>query len=187
MDAFQALVQKWSPRINLVSRGDLDHLRDRHIADSIQVADAGPRSVDHWVDLGSGGGFPGIVVSIMRPDVSRMTLVESDARKTAFLRTCVRDLELRDVSIVNKRIENLQPMVADVISARAVAHLTALLQLASPHLIPDGVALFPKGANWKDEIEAARRDWDFDFDAIPSTTSPTASILSVRNIRHAPK
>ncbi len=183
---FAELVRKWSPRINLVSRGGLEELWERHIVDSGQLWPHAPQG-RRWVDLGSGGGFPGLVIAILakeaRPSL-RMTLVESDRRKAAFLATASREFEL-DVRILGERIEHVPPQNADILSARALAPLDRLLGHVKLHLAPGGRALLPKGARWREEIETARQSWTFEWDAIPSLTDPASVILSIGEIARA--
>lgn len=183
LQAFAALVEKWTGKINLISKSSVPDIWDRHIVDSAQIFALAPGS-GHWVDLGSGGGFPGIVVAILTAAQEvphRVTLVESDQRKCAFLRTAIREL-LLDATVLSKRIEDIEPLGANVLSARALADLSQLLSFAERHLARKGVALFPKGANWKEEDDAACRLWSYDCEAIKSTTNPSAAILKIKEI-----
>jgi 16S rRNA (guanine527-N7)-methyltransferase len=180
---YEALVKKWNPRINLVSKSNLENLWDRHIVDSLQVVRCADLPV-RWVDLGSGGGFPGLVAAIVakeeNPDC-HVTLVESDQRKGAFLRTVIRECGL-SASVISQRIEKVEPLSAQVLSARALADLSLLLEFAEQHLGAGGICLFPKGATWKKEVESAREKWSFDVDPITSFTNPEAVILKVRGV-----
>jgi 16S rRNA (guanine527-N7)-methyltransferase len=142
LETYAALLTKWTRRINLVSAASLPDLWHRHIADSAQLLAFRPPA-RLWLDLGSGAGFPGLVVAILTPDL-HVRLVESDQRKCAFLRRVAEDTGTT-VDIVPCRIETLPPQSADVISARALAPLTQLLAHAEKHLAPDGIGLFPKG------------------------------------------
>lgn len=185
--AFEALVQRWNPAINLVSKNSLPGLWGRHIADSAQLFALCPPEATSWVDLGSGGGFPGLVVAILakqlRPKLL-VTLVESDMRKATFLRQAAVTLAVH-VSVRSERIESLAPLNADVLSARALAPLSDLLAFAKLHLRSDGIAIFPKGARYQDEIPDARKAWDFDVDTRPSLSEAEAALLVIRNIhRH---
>lgn len=185
--AFEAEVKRWSPTVNLVSRTSLDHLWDRHIVDSAQIFHACPPDASRWVDIGSGGGFPGLVVAALarelRPGL-RITLVESDQRKAAFLRQAAQKLGL-SVEVLAKRAESLPPQMADVVSARALAPLTDLLGLAALHLKAGGTALFPKGARHAEEVAEAKRLWNFDLDSLQSTTDPAAALLIIRKLHRA--
>lgn len=184
MEVFAALLEKWTAKINLVSRSSLPHLWERHIRDSIQAVRLAP-DADHWADLGSGGGFPGLVVAILateeRPDM-RTTLVESDQRKAVFLRTVAREAGAR-CTVLSERIEAVTPLDADILSARALADLPKLLEYAERHLAPDGTALFPKGASWKKELALAREQWRFDCEAVTSETEPDAVILKIKGVQ----
>lgn len=187
MDALRALqaeVLRWTPTVNLVSRSSIEHLWDRHIVDSAQVFRVCPPNARRWLDLGSGGGFPGLVVAILarelRPEL-RVTLVESDQRKAAFLRQTAQKLGL-EVDVLAKRIESLPIQVADVISARALAPLAELLKLAAPHMGPDTVAVFPKGARHADEVAEARHLWAFDLETLPSDSQADAALLIIRKL-----
>lgn len=183
LEVFADLLRKWNPRINLVSRASLDHLWTRHIIDSIQVF----RCVEpagHWVDLGSGGGFPGIIIAILAAEEApelRVTLIESDQRKSAFLRTAARECGVR-CEVVAARIEAVDPQQADILSARALADLDALLGFAERHLKEDGVALFPKGISWGKECDAALERWNFSAEPITSMTEPDAVILKIEGV-----
>lgn len=184
---FEALLRKWNPAINLVARATLDQVWSRHILDSAQIYaldDTGSRT---WVDLGSGGGFPGLVVAILAKGKGRdlaMTLVECDRRKAAFLMTVARELDLA-VRVLDQRIEALPPLGAGVISARALAPLADLVAHAARHLAPDGLALFPKGANHAAEQRQALESWRFSYRATASVTEPDAVIYSIRGITRA--
>ncbi|KZY49474.1 16S rRNA (guanine(527)-N(7))-methyltransferase RsmG [Sulfitobacter sp. KE29] len=182
LEAFGELVRKWNPRINLVSKSSLEDLWTRHILDSVQVFNLAEGS-GVWVDLGSGGGFPGIVVSILNQEERHfdVTLVESDQRKCAFLRTAIRELTL-EASVKNERIEEVKSLNADVLSARALADLTKLLGFAELHLKPEGTALFPKGQSWQREGEEARLSWMYGLEPVPSQTNPEAAILKIKDI-----
>lgn len=184
LKAYEALVQRWTPAINLVSKTTVGNLWQRHILDSAQIFSLCPPSAQTWVDLGSGGGFPGIVVAILANTAKhdlRVTLVESDLRKATFLRQAAQALAL-PVTVLSKRIEAVSPLHADVLSARALAPLTALLGFAETHLSKSGIAIFPKGARFQDEIAEARKTWAFDVDIKPSLSEAGAAILVIRDI-----
>lgn len=180
---FEQVLLKWNPKINLVSRNSLDDLWSRHIIDSVQVF----RCVsppNHWVDMGSGGGLPGVIVAIMAAEESpntKVTLIESDQRKSAFLRTAARECGAK-LTVISKRIEQADPQNADVLSARALADLSLLLEFSERHLSPTGTALFPKGANWKKEVDNVRQRWRFDFEPITSLTEPDAVVLKIEGV-----
>ena len=180
LQIYATLLKKWSPRINLVAPNTLPDLWTRHIADSAQIARYAPKDARTWADLGTGGGLPGMVVALLRPDIT-MTLVESDARKAAFLRTVLRETGI-SARVLNQRIEAIPPLTADVVSARALAPLTRLLAYAEPHLAPNGRALFPKGVRYREERETALETWRFHCEEHPSSTQSGAVILEISEL-----
>lgn len=184
LKAYEALLKKWNPAINLVSKATLAEAWTRHFVDSAQIFDLAPEGAHHWADLGSGGGFPGMVVAAIAaekaPDM-QVTLVESDQRKATFLRTVARELGLK-TQVISKRIEEVPPLGADVLSARALASLAQLLGFAERHLCPDGIALFPKGAAHEQELAEALESWRFEVQKTPSRTESGAVILSIGGI-----
>jgi 16S rRNA (guanine527-N7)-methyltransferase len=177
--AFEDLVLKWTQRINLVSRSDIDTIWERHIVDSVQVFNLAPDTGD-WLDIGSGGGFPGIIVAILS-DGRDLTLMESDQRKCTFLRTAIRELDLT-ARVLTERIEEAPPQGVDVLSARALTDLSGLLAFAERHLTPGGIGLFPKGQRWQEEVAKAQEKWGFQYEAIPSITNQAASVLKIKEI-----
>jgi len=181
---FRDLLTKWNSKINLVSPSSLPNLETRHFKDSSQVLDIAPTHFEDWVDLGSGGGFPGIIVAILcaelRPKVC-FKLIESDRRKCAFLRSVSRETGVL-VEIIDERIEDIPPLHAEVISARALAPLSKLLEYSERHLAPEGTAIFLKGEQWQEELRDAQSRWKFKCDAFNSSTSTQARILRVKEI-----
>jgi 16S rRNA (guanine527-N7)-methyltransferase len=182
---FAELVERWTTKINLISKPSVPHIWERHINDSVQLYRHAP-AAKHWVDLGSGGGFPAIVLAILSKQDGRntkFTMVESDQRKCVFLRTALRELELNG-EVLNKRIEEIPALEADILSARALSDLSTLLEYADLHLSNDGIALFPKGENWKSEDTDAKTAWHYACEPIPSLTNPAAAILRIKDISH---
>lgn len=189
VETFEALVRRWNQAINLVSKASVPHLHERHTLDSAALFAFCPDGSKHWVDLGSGGGFPGIVIAILAREQKpglRVSLVESDTRKATFLRTAAHDLGLQ-VTVLNQRIESLPPLAADVVSARALAPLTDLLAHAERHLRKGGTAIFPKGVRHSEELANALTSWEFEEESHPSPSEPGAAILVIRNIERARK
>lgn len=183
--AYADLVLKWTKKINLVSSSNQDEIWSRHVLDSVQVALLGGEDWSLWADFGSGGGFPGIVVGIFaKASGKSVVLVESDQRKCAFLRTCARELKL-PVKVIDQRIEEIAPLNADVISARALASLDLLCGFAERHLGQNGICLFPKGRKAEEEIDLARQNWSFSLQSIPSVTAADAQILRLEGLIHA--
>lgn len=186
LNAYKELLIRWNAKINLVAPSTIQHIWQRHIEDCLQIARLAKPERGVWADLGSGGGLPGIVVAVAVADMPiTFTLVESDKRKAAFLRTAIRNLALKNVSIINDRIESVSPLNADIVSARALAPLPKLLSYVKPHLAPTGRAWLMKGARWEDEISNAKRIWAFNYQAFPSKSEPEAAILQVDGIRDA--
>lgn len=183
LDAFVVLVEKWTAKINLISKRSLDSIWDRHILDSAQIYDFAPKT-GVWADLGSGGGFPAIVCAILSRGegaTHRFILVESDQRKAVFLRTAIRELDLA-ATVKSERIEKLLPLNADILSARALAELEQLIGYADTHLSPDGVAIFPKGSQWEKENASAQLMWSYSCETIKSRTNCDAAILKIKDI-----
>lgn len=177
-----ALLRKWNPRINLVGKATLDGVWTRHVEDSAQLFALAPESAESWVDLGSGGGFPGLVVAAQAAGSGRdlkVTLVESDSRKCAFLATAAREMDV-SATVLNRRIEGLETEPYDVVSARALAPLDRLLELAEPLTGPHTVRLFPKGAGASSELTDARKHWHIACRSHPSATDPAAVILEIQ-------
>jgi len=184
LEILVALVARWTARINLVAPSTLPDIRGRHVADSGQAWAMAPRGARTWADLGAGAGFPGLVVAALAGPSLRVTLIESDGRKAAFLRAAAREMGLA-ATVIDQRAETAPPQGADVVSARALAPLPALLPLVLRHLAPGGTALLHKGRGHAAEVEAARAaGWSFDLDAVQSRTDPEARILRLRGIAH---
>ncbi|MBV6636078.1 MAG: 16S rRNA (guanine(527)-N(7))-methyltransferase RsmG [Mameliella sp.] len=186
LNHYLALLNKWNPRINLVARATLAEAVDRHFADSAQLVAVLPRPLGHWVDIGSGGGFPGLVVATLlaerAPDVS-VSLIESDTRKATFLRSVIREIGL-SAKVHAQRIEACAPQEATVLSARALAPLPKLMEFAARHLVPGGTALFMKGESWGKELEDARSQWQFSCTPHTSRTNPNAVVLEIGDLVH---
>lgn len=185
LDHFVALVQKWNPVINVIGRSTEAQIWDRHLLDSVQLFRFANADQALWLDIGSGGGFPGIVIAILAREflpALRVALVESDKRKAVFLSEAARLLGVK-VAVNTARVEELSPMNADVVSARALAPLTDLCALAERHLRQDGICVFPKGATADLELEEAQKSWIFGVDRVRSNTDSKASVLCLRDLR----
>lgn len=187
LQVYEELARKWTSKVNLVSKQDHAYIWQRHILDSVQVARLDDRIDVPWLDIGSGGGFPGLVVAIFRdadPSSEKVTLVESDTRKCAFLRTASGELGL-NVEVINRRIELIGDVTYSRMSARALTSLRDLLDYASKFLTEDGFAIFPKGIRADEEIQSALVDWEFKCEQFPSILDPQASILKISSIQKA--
>lgn len=185
LQTYVELLQKWQPTINLVSRDSLADVWRRHILDSAQLADLIPADRPITIlDMGSGAGFPGLVLAILGLDQGRqwaVHLVESDSRKAAFLATVARETGAT-VTVHNKRLENMPPITADVVTARALAPLEKLVDYAVPFLTAEGQALFLKGVGTEDELTVASKTWKMVVNRLPSRSGPTGVVLRVRGI-----
>lgn len=188
---YATLLGKWQKTINLVAPNTIPELWSRHFLDSAQLLSLAPPDTRRWLDLGSGGGFPGLVIAAM--GIPAVHLVESDQRKTAFMREAARAMGVTPVFHV-KRIEALDPAALhramggapQAISARALAPLADLLKLAHPLAGPETSYLFPKGRQAGDELTQARRYWTIEqVEALPSQTDPAASVLRIKGLQPA--
>ena len=177
------LLVRWQATINLVAPSTLPDLWSRHVGDSLQVQAAAP-SARHWVDLGSGGGFPGLVTAILLADTagSSVHLVESDKRKVAFLRTVSRETGA-PANIHAERIEAFVPAhdaPVDAVSARALAPLDKLVAYTEKFLLEGAIGVFPKGQQVDAELTALGRDRRFALDRVPSRIQDQSSLVIVR-------
>ena len=181
LETYAALLVKWQSSVNLVASGTLPELWRRHMLDSAQLWPLLPPGTRRLVDLGSGAGFPGLVLAII--GVPEVHLVESDQKKAAFLREAARAAGAL-VTVHNCRIEALAPFPAEVVTARALAPLPRLLALAAPFLGQGAIGLFLKGESAEEELTQARRHWTMNVTAEPSRSSPQGVILRVESLRH---
>lgn len=205
LTTYESLLRQWQKAVNLVAPSTLDEIWHRHFADSAQLLPLAP-TARTWVDLGSGAGFPGLVIAILladspspgpsrgegtcaEPSLPRVTLIESNARKCAFLREVVRQTGIRacvSVDILSTRIETAATQASlqapDVVSARALAPLDKLLGLAAALFTPVTVGLFLKGRDVAAELEAAKKAWNFNAELVPSRTDRDGRIVVVRNL-----
>ena len=185
---YEALLRRWNAKINLVSPNDMVMLNSRHIQDCLQLSELAPGDVDHWADLGSGGGLPGLIVAFARAHLkTKFTLVESDQRKAAFLRQVTRETHLKNVAVLAQRIETAEPLAADIVSARALAPLPKLMPYLARHLSPTGRAFLLKGRQWQAELREAQDKWDFLWAAHPSRTDDEAAVLEISRVSYGPK
>ncbi|TXI01266.1 MAG: 16S rRNA (guanine(527)-N(7))-methyltransferase RsmG [Pseudorhodobacter sp.] len=185
LSGYVDLVLKWNLSINIIGKSTADQIWQRHVLDSAQLFTCATADQRLWLDIGSGGGFPGMVVAILARDLCpdlRVGLVESDQRKAVFLSECARQLGLA-VTVHRKRVESLEPQGADVLSARALAPLADLCSYAERHLKPGGMGAFLKGANLDLEIVEAQSKWSFQVDRAPSITDSKAAMVFLRDLR----
>jgi 16S rRNA (guanine527-N7)-methyltransferase len=176
------LLARWQTAINLVGPATLADPWRRHMLDSAQLLAHLPEDARGLLDLGSGAGFPGLVLAILGvPDV---TLIESDRRKAQFLREVARATDTA-VTIHAERAERLAPVAVSVVTARALAPLPRLLPLAVRFLAADGVCLLLKGASVGDELTEAAKTWHMAAELFPSLSAPSGTVLKLRGIARA--
>ncbi len=187
LETYAALLKQWQKAVQLVAPSTLDGVWQRHLADSAQLLALAPAGWKTWLDLGSGAGFPGLVIAVLmasEPD-KRVTLVESDTRKAAFLGEVARKTGVT-VDIVPGRIESSSTHArvgqVDIISARALAPLDRLLSLTSGFWTPATVGLFLKGRAAQSEVATAQAYWRFEFTLEPSKIEPDSRVVCVRNL-----
>ncbi len=184
---FQSNLVRWNKAINLISFESEYEIWHRHIIDCAACFEVCTKGGDRWVDLGSGAGMPGVVLSLLAQDEFpqiNITCVESDSRKAEFIRASAQ-LTNADLTVRKERIEKLAPQGADVVTARALSDLDGLLAYAFRHLSRDGLGVFMKGETWEEEVERAESNWQFELTVHPSWTNKKAAILEVRNIIRA--
>jgi len=184
LERFAELLRAANADQNLVSAASLDHLWERHFLDSAQLIRFAPDPQASWVDLGSGAGFPGMVVALLHP--GPVALVEERRLRVDFLRDVAAALGLR-VEIVGARVERLDPRPFDVISARAFAPLDRLLDLGTRFSTTNSVWILPKGRNAQSELEALESSWQGDFRLEHSLTDPEAGIIVAEGVKRAGK
>ena len=182
---YAELLRRWNPAAGLVAESTLPDLWTRHFLDSAQLLRSAPDSSARWIDLGAGGGFPGLALAILcaekRPE-DEFLLVESNGRKCEFLKTVCRESGIQ-AEILHERAEKLAPQEANVAVARALSSLSQLLSYASRHLVEGGSGLFHKGSGRLSEIDDAMKEWAFKLTEVPSITSKNGAILQVVDIR----
>ncbi|MDX2205475.1 MAG: 16S rRNA (guanine(527)-N(7))-methyltransferase RsmG [Hyphomicrobiaceae bacterium] len=199
LELYAALLRQWQKAVNLVAPSTLDEVWHRHLADSAQIVPLAEKTPGLWLDMGSGAGFPGLVAAILRQDPryapvpregsppSKVVLVESHARKCAFLREVARQAGLAPmVDILSTRIESLPTQarlpVPAVVSARALAALDRLLAYSAPLFGTATVGLFLKGQGVDAEIAEARKAWSFEARLVASLTEPQGRIVVIRKL-----
>lgn len=187
LDTLVSELERWQKVKNLVGLATLDQVWSRHIADSLQLYALAPTSKT-WLDLGSGAGFPGLVLAILGAEVGfHVTLVESNARKCAFLRHVVR-LTQASATIYPSRLEEVIPKLSgkvEILTARALAPLEQLLSWTEVLFQSGATALFPKGRDVAAELQTAEKNWLIDCEIIPSRIDPESSIVRVNSVQRS--
>jgi len=187
LQAFELAFRRWSARINLAAPSTLPHLWERHVLDSAQLIRLAP-TARRWVDLGSGGGFPGAIVAIMMSGRAgaHVDLIESNRKKSAFLQTTLGSLKA-PAAVHARRIEECYELALspDVVTARALAPLPMLLELAQPWMVQGVKAFFHKGRDYLREVEESRDAWGFDLIEHGDKVVGDGVILEISNLRRA--
>jgi 16S rRNA (guanine527-N7)-methyltransferase len=174
---FEDLLVKWQKKINLVSASTLPQIWTRHFLDSAQLSDHIPSLGASVADIGSGAGFPGLALAILRPDL-KVSLIESDLRKSVFLREVATKTDTR-VDLFQERVEGIAGLQVDYVTARACAPLAKLLEWSKPLLNPKGQCLYLKGEKALLELTGAQKQWMIKFEATKSLTNSKATILKI--------
>jgi len=178
-------MEGWQKKTNLVAPSTLDDIWDRHICDSLQIIAIKP-DIRHWVDIGSGGGFPGLVIAAVMVDhpESSVTLIESNQKKCAFLRQANRQMGA-NAKVICDRIEATEhlDLKPQVVTARALAELPLLLDLSSIWLLKGAVGLFHKGREFQKEISESNSTWSFDLIQHDSKISMDSVLLEISDLK----
>jgi 16S rRNA (guanine527-N7)-methyltransferase len=177
------LLTAWNARINLVGRNTLGDVWRRHILDSAQLYPHIPQGTRLLIDLGSGAGLPGLILSIL--GVPEVHLIESDARKAVFLREAAR-VTGAPAAVHALRIDRAKPLVAQVVTARALAPVAELLEISERFRTPDTICVFLKGENVQEELTEAVKQWNMTAHQSPSLSDPSGCILRLENINRDP-
>ncbi len=183
LQRYEAVLRHWQKAINLVSTASLEDLWRRHMLDSAQLFPLLPEGTRSLLDIGSGAGFPGLILALM--GVPEVHLVESDARKSAFLLEALRQSApelIGQLRLHSRRVEALAPFPVDVVTARACAPLPELLELSEPFLGPNGICLFLKGEQADAELTAAAKDWKMEIERIPSRSESKGAVLRLAHV-----
>ena len=177
---YAELLQKWQKAINLVGKSTLPDLWRRHMLDSAQLLPHTTRTNGRWIDLGSGAGFPPLVIAICGD--FEVHAVESDRRKCLFMQNVSRETSA-GMTVHNRRVEEMEPLNADIISARALAPLEKLLTLAEPFVRKDTELFFLKGQDIDEELTVASKCWNMEIKKLRSLTSEDGCILKISKLR----
>ncbi len=182
--AYDATLLDWSARHNLIARSTLDERWDRHYRDSAQLFSLIPAGARSLADLGSGAGFPGLVLAAMGEAKGLgVSLIESTGKKAAFLSAAAAAMALKNLRVIPQRIESLTLPAPDVITARALAQLDKLLAYAHGISTEKTMLILPKGQDVEAELTAAAKSWHISVEKKPSVTSDGSTILVIRNAR----
>ena len=182
--SYEMMVSRWNSTINLVSKASLEDLWSRHIVDSSQIYSCAQPKAGVWLDLGSGGGFPGVVIAIIAKELSpklEIVLVESDTRKCVFLRSVIRELGI-GARVENSRIEDFELSNVSFLSARALSNMNNLCRFAENFVSRETVCFFSKGELYEKEVAECRENWNFEHEVVRSRTSDNGKIVVIRRL-----
>jgi 16S rRNA (guanine527-N7)-methyltransferase len=183
LESFVALLIEWQRKTNLIAPSTLPEIWSRHVADSLQLLDLAP-DAKTWIDLGSGGGFPGLVIACALEPPALVHLVESNMKKAAFLREAVR-VTGAPARIHAQRIEDFAKTFqgpVDVVTARALAPMPKLFDLIEPFVKKGAKGLLLKGQDVEAELTESSKYWKVQADLIPSKTDPAGRIVVLRQL-----
>jgi 16S rRNA (guanine527-N7)-methyltransferase len=180
LEGYAALLAKWQKAINLVAKDSLADLWRRHMLDSAALWPLIPAGAKSLADLGSGAGFPGLVLAIM--GMEEVHLIESDTRKCAFLSEAARLFAPGQVIVHRKRIEAIEALAVDVVTARALADLDTLLGYAARLIKPSGICLFLKGRQAEDELTLAGQRWTMTVERFPNPADSSGTVLKIKGL-----
>ena len=184
LERYAALLTEWNAKFNLVADSTLPQIWRRHFLDSAQLMNFVPKGARTFADLGSGAGFPGIVLGIL--GAQKIYLIESTGKKAEFLRTVVSALDI-NAEILKTRIEDLKNFSVDIVTARALKPLPELLALAKPLMRKTSMAILLKGQHVDVELTESTKYWRFDCETFPSLSDSSGRILAIRNLERQPK
>lgn len=186
LKTYEASLNEWQNKMNLVSKNSLPEAWNRHFEDSMQLFVLLPQGAEIVYDFGSGAGFPGMVLAVMAKEKTpylKFKLVESIGKKTLYLKY-VKEITGANVEVINERIENIKPEIADAITSRAMCSLTELLRYSRPFCGKKTKMIFLKGRNYKEELQIAKQEWNFKLEVLPSQESADGVILIITNLHH---
>ena len=177
IDKYLSILDSWRNQLNLIGPNEWERIWERHILDSHQLRKFIPESA-RIVDIGTGAGFPGVILAASASGSGHISLIESSAKKCKFLQTVVEQTKL-PISIVNARIESVDKISADFVTARAVAPLEKLIEYTLPALETGATALFHKGHSYTTELESAQVRWNLDYKVLPNEYSSNGVIIKI--------
>lgn len=186
LKVYEASLVEWQNKLNLVSNSSIEDAWNRHFVDSMQLCYYIPKNAKTLYDLGSGAGFPGMVIAIMANELTpslKVSLIESITKKTLYLNE-VKKLTDTKVEIINERAENLPAKKVDVITSRAMTALNKLFEYSFKFCDENTVLIFPKGKKHLEEIREAKKDWLFEIEIIESETSEEGVVLVIKSLKN---